>query len=49
MFATLATADGRLPVDAAMFALGMRRRILDGTLDAMRAIEVSGGGAGGRE
>jgi hypothetical protein len=44
MFAMLAEADGVSPVDAAVFGLGMRRRIED----AIRAIEVSGGGAGGR-
>jgi hypothetical protein len=43
-FAVLAEADGYSPVDAAVFAPGMRHRIRD----AIRAIEVSGGGVGGR-
>jgi hypothetical protein len=44
MFATLAEADGCSPVDATVFALAMQRRIQD----AIRAIEISGGSAGGR-
>ena len=44
MFAALAEGGGASPVEAAVFALEMRRRIEN----AIRAIEVSGGSAGGR-
>ena len=44
LFAELAEAEGRSPDDAAGFALDMQRRIRD----AIQAIEISGGGAGGR-
>jgi hypothetical protein len=42
MFAAFVEAEGCSPVDAAVFALGIRRRIKN----AMRAIEVSGRGVG---